>query len=35
MGVSLIVAPAVSPGVYCETGGPGDTVSAHASGDTH
>lgn len=35
MGVSLIVAPAVSPGAYCWTGGPGDTVSAHASGDAH
>lgn len=30
-----IVAPVVSPGAFCWTGGPGGTIRVHGSGNAH
>lgn len=35
IGLLPVVALVGSSGAFCWTGGPGDTVSAHSSGDAH
>lgn len=35
IGLLPVAARVVSSGAFCWTGGPGDTVSAHSSGDAH